>query len=98
MNLGDACDKAKTIITGERLDQYGKPEDSFQIIADYWNVFLVSKKIIIEDSYELDRVDVAEMLTLFKIAREANQHKVDNYVDAIGYLDIACSLQEQEDK
>ena len=38
--------KAPDIINGERQDQYGSPEDSFSLIADYWTTFLKSRNFI----------------------------------------------------
>lgn len=81
--------EADKIINGERQDQYGAPENSFKIIADYWTVFLQARFPQLED--ELGPEDVAEMMTLFKMARMLGQQQSrDNYLDAIGYLAIAA--------
>lgn len=79
MKRGKILDMAKEIINGERQDQYGNPENSFATIAEYWSIYLTK---------ELSDTDVALMMVLFKIAREAHQHKLDNVVDAAGYLAI----------
>lgn len=74
-------DDAKTIITSDRNNTYGEPEDIFSTIADYWTTYL---DIIITPS------DVGNMMGLFKIARiTANKLHEDSYTDAIGY--IACA-------
>lgn len=83
---------AHTIINGERQNVYGAPEDSFALIASYWNTYLRSKGLL--NAVRLDADDVALMMTLLKIAREANQHKRDNIVDAAGYLGIYGTMQE----
>lgn len=83
---------AHTIINGERQNVYGAPEDSFALIASYWNTYLRSKGLL--NAVRLDADDVALMMTLFKIAREANQHKRDNIVDAASYLGIYGTMQE----
>lgn len=93
-------DAAKTV-NGARQDQYGKAEDSFAIIADYWSTYLDSKQCF-EFTYEghgaeqreiitatLQPEDVAFMMVLFKLAREANAPKRDNRLDAAGYLALA---------
>lgn len=85
MERGKVLDKAKDIINGERQDVYGDPEDSFKVIADYWSTFLCLK---------ITSKDVALMMTLFKIAREQNQHKIDNLIDAAGYIGIAGDIEE----
>ena len=81
--------EADKIINGDRQNQYGSPEDSFQIIADLWDAYLDGK-------YEGDvgiitPLDVAHMMVLFKVARMLGQKpKRDNYIDAQGYLAIAA--------
>ena len=94
MNLGDCCDKAKAVITGERQDSYGSPEDSFYQISLYWSAYLSAK---VHD-IQLEPLDVAHMMALFKIARMQGQKpKIDNYVDAIGYLDIGGKMVADDD-
>lgn len=78
--------EASNIINGERQDSYGKPEDSFKIIAEFWTTYLN------EHGWSgLSALDVAHMMTLFKIARMLGQKPDrDNYIDAAGYLAIAA--------
>ena len=83
--LSDAID----VINGERQDQYGSPEDSFALIAEYWETYLQSNNCDVS----VDSKDVAMMMVLFKIARQANQHKRDNLVDAVGYLGILGDME-----
>lgn len=79
-------EEADKTINGERQDQYGKAEDSFKIIADYWNVYLRTKY---EINFYLCSEDIARMMTLFKMARMHGQkYSRDNWRDAIGYLAI----------
>ena len=82
---------AHKVINGERQDTYGSPEDSFTLIAHYWNTYITSKQ---KDNkpYTLTAKDISLMMALFKIAREANQAKRDNLVDAAGYIGIAADL------
>ena len=99
---GAVLKEAINTINGERQDVYGSPESSFALIASYWNTYLNSvgdfERIprSEDDSLNLTPEDVAMMMTLFKIAREANQHKRDNLVDAAGYLGIYADMQEAE--
>lgn len=83
-------EKADSIIHGDRQDQYGNPEDSFSIIADFWNVYLYEKcKWTEGDLANLNAQDVAIMMTLFKIARMfGKEWSRDNAIDACGYLAI----------
>jgi len=88
IELGSSLDEAKKIITGERQDSYGNPEDSFTLIARYWEAYLRQKTGMV---FDLTSLDTAHMMTLFKIARMQGQSpKRDNYIDAQGYLAIAA--------
>ena len=86
---GSVLAEAADVINGERQDVYGNPEDSFELIAKYWSVFLEPKF----GPVPLDGEDVAIMMALFKIAREMYQHKRDNIRDAAGYLGIYADMQ-----
>jgi len=78
--------KADECIHGERQDMYGSPEDSFQLIADYWKHYLTA---LLPVRVDLTAQDVAVMMALFKIARMSGQKfSADNAVDACGYLAI----------
>ena len=90
---GSVLAEAADVINGERQDVYGNPEDSFRLIADYWNVYL---KLTSSD-IDLRPDDVAMMMVLFKVAREDLQHKRDNIRDAAGYLGIYADMQANED-
>lgn len=88
--------EALNCVNGEREKQYGNPEDNFKRIADLWSVYLTS---IFEDVvFELDPIDVAKMMILFKIARaNGPKDKLDNYVDIIGYAACAAEIFENSE-
>ena len=98
--LGHCLDEAKNIINGERQDQYGNPEDSFALVAKYWEAYLNASEYTDEDNLkpkdlnvdiELDAKDIAHMMILFKLARcSGQQEKRDNYVDIAGYTAIVA--------
>lgn len=91
---GKLLAEALEIINGERQQQYGKPENTFGIIADFWNTYLADK--ICSDNCITPK-DVAVMMTLLKIAREANgAGKRDNLVDAAGYIGLAGDMQDAD--
>ena len=85
----DILYKVKNIVTGDRLDSYGLPKESFQRIADYWNIYLSHKK----DNIIISK-DVAMMMALFKLAREENKHKEDNIVDMLAYILLYDKVRE----
>lgn len=105
---GSILDEAKAIINGERQDQYGSPEDSFKLIASYWEVYVDSvcraanernAKLGNASTFEAPAItakDVAAMMVLSKLARQAHQHKRDNIVDAAGYLGILGDMEEKK--
>lgn len=92
---GKALLDAHGVINGERQNVYGSPEDSFALIAEYWSIYITSRPEQ-DELVVLKSSDVALMMTLFKIAREANQHKRDNIVDAAGYLGIYGDMHDEE--
>ena len=88
--------EALEVINGERQDTYGSPEDSFELIGDYWTVY-IREKFKQNPEARITPRDVALMMTLFKIAREHNQAKRDNLVDAAGYIGIASDLPHDQE-
>lgn len=85
---------AAVVINGGRQNQYGGPEDSFGLIAQRWTQFLTVRY---EANIRLSARDVALMMADLKIARELNQAKRDNLVDAAGYLGIYDDLVHGKD-
>ncbi len=85
--LGDGLE----VINGDRQDQYGSPEDSFMVIAHRWTDYL---RIRYGLKGDLSSADVAFMMADLKMARQMNQNKRDNLVDAVGYLGILDDLEE----
>lgn len=76
-------DEAKAIVCGDRDQQYGKPEDSFCVIAKLWSDYIMRY---------LDERDVAMMMILLKVARDVSgESKRDNLVDIAGYA--ACAAE-----
>lgn len=72
-----AIDEAKTLIYGERHDEYGPAAEEFRRVADGWASILGANVL---------PSDVALCMAWLKIVRESYKHKRDNIVDAIGYL------------
>lgn len=84
--------EAERVICSDRQDQYGNAEDSFDIIASYWNVYLEKRLNVKITAY-----DVARMMTLLKIARSmSNPNHLDNDIDICGYTAIAAELAYEE--
>ena len=88
----DILDLAKGVIVNDRNKTYGEPENIFPLIAEYWSTYL-RESLHDSDIYIAD-TDVAVMMALMKIARiMKSPDLIDSYVDAIGYLAIAQTLE-----
>lgn len=74
--------EAERCVCGQREQDYGTPEDSFDMIGKLWTVYL-------DYATKIDAHDVAAMMALLKIARiSENPQHMDNWVDGCGYF--AC--------
>lgn len=94
MTRKEILDAAAQIVTRDREDQYGPPEDCFAAIGNLWVAYLQACNVDID---LLDPSDVANMMILLKIARGANgKPKADNWIDIAGYA--ACGGELQGDK
>lgn len=80
----EILDAAKRIVTGDREKQYGKPEDNFAVIAEFWTTYI---------GHQISSEDVAIMMALLKIARiRSGNYKADSFVDGVGYLSLAAEI------
>lgn len=78
-------EEALRTINGERQDQYGRPENTFALIASLWSSYL---------GVDVKDENVADMMCLFKIAREkGGKGKRDNIVDLIGYAALGAEMR-----
>jgi hypothetical protein len=93
-SLGTSLHEARAVINGARQDSYGSPEDSFALIAEYWDAYL--RKL----DAPLTALDVAHLMMLFKLARcQGQAPSRDNYIDIQGYAAIAADrLLKKETK
>lgn len=85
-NRKDVLSDAETCVCGHREQDYGSPENNFQIIADLWNAYLGCERLRIR----ITAHDVAMLMALLKVARISNDGGTyDCYVDLAGYA--ACA-------
>lgn len=97
MNREEILSKAKECVCGQRVTDYGKPEDNFERIAKLWNAYLSSGLTDILDKPLINRKDVAMMMALLKIARiKSGNGSDDCYVDLAGYAACAGEIAERE--
>lgn len=94
MDRKQILDEAAKCVCGDRDEQYGSPERSFETISDLWFSYLRGRNLLRDDAY-IKEEDVAAMMVLFKMARVATgQNKADNWIDAAGYA--ACGGEVAE--
>ena len=71
--------RGQELVHGERQEEYGPPEESFNNIAKVWSAIL---------KVEVTKEQVALCMLGLKVVREANKHKPDNLDDIDGYNEI----------
>lgn len=83
MNRKETLEEALKIVTKDRQNAYGTPEDNFNCIAGLWSAYL---------GHPITAKQVAILMILLKVARaKANPDYADNYVDICGYA--ACGAE-----
>jgi hypothetical protein len=86
MTREEILDEAKRCVTGQRVQDYNNPENSFRLIAEFWHTYLSAKCVAAGVHVQLDPEDVAAMMALLKIARaSANPEHIDSWIDLVGY-------------
>jgi hypothetical protein len=85
--------EAAGLITGQRQEDYGTPEENFQRMADYANIHF---KKNLENNIPITPRQTAEYMILLKMARTINSPTRDSYVDIGGYAGIAGELANAE--
>lgn len=85
---------AKQCVCGDRNQDYGSPEKSFEMIAALWELYL-RQKCADGAGVRLTAADVGAMMCLFKLARIATGHgKADNWIDLAGYAACGGELED----
>lgn len=89
MSREDILIEAKKIVCNDRNQQYGEPEDNFEVIAKLWTAYFGRVPVV----RDISSKDVAMAMVLFKIGRAmtCQEEKTDTYIDICGYA--ACAGQ-----
>lgn len=85
----EILEAARKCVAGDRDEEYGEPEDSFDLIAQLWEPYIRAACVSPSADVEIRPQDVAILMGLLKIARAAVNDKTDNFVDLAGYA--ACA-------
>ena len=88
MKKHEVLEEAGRLISEDRQQQYGKATDNFGRIAEMWSAYA---------GINFTKADVAAMMALMKLARLANQHKDDSWIDLAGYAALGAELAEEDD-
>ena len=81
LGRADVLRQAEHMVCGHREQDYGSPEDSFNLIAKLWAAYLGMN--------DITPVDVSMMMALLKIARiGGGRATADSFIDLAGYA--AC--------
>jgi hypothetical protein len=83
-------EKATELISTTRHNDYGDAVDDFRVVAEFWTTYLKAQGC----DYALDAKDVALMMALLKLRREATHPKKDNVDDAVGYIALAFKCDQ----
>lgn len=97
MTRKDILDQALKCVNGDRDQQYGNPENSFSMIANFWMTYLSNVGALAKDGSEIyiRPQDVAAMLALLKIARIGSGNpKADNWIDLAGYAACGGEIED----
>lgn len=87
MKRAEILEAARVCVCGEREQDYGTPEDSFNLIASLWTVYT---------NVPITPKDVAMMMALLKVARIKAGDKADSFVDLAGYAACAGEIATDE--
>ena len=88
MTREEMLDKAKQMVTGQREQDYGSPENNFGRIGQLWTDYL---------GHLVTAEDVANMMILFKVARnKTGTGTEDTWVDIAGYAACGCEIATED--
>ena len=87
MQRAEILDKALSCVCGQRQEDYGTPERSFDTIASLWSVYLRTN---------VSARDVAAMLILLKVARvSSGKPHIDSWIDIAGYAACGGEIESE---
>ena len=84
IGLKSIIEEAKSIVAGDRANDYGDVNESFTRIAALWSAYTGAT---------ITPWDVAQMMILLKVSRAKTSQKRDTLVDIIGYAECASALK-----
>jgi len=92
----DVLEEALRITGGDRMADYGPPDQDFRRTAIMWEQILNTR--IKDGQLSILPQDVASCMIALKLSRQTHQSKRDNWTDIAGYARCGNLCQEQETK
>lgn len=93
MDRAEILEKARECVCESREEEYGPPENNFQVIASLWSAYMSGR---FDCPVDIEPKDVPAMLVLVKVARIASGHaKDDNWVDIAGYAACGGEIESE---
>jgi uncharacterized protein DUF6378 len=86
---------ATRLVTGERAEMYGPPEEVYRGVAQIWTGIGWNRGWLPLDQH-IQVVDVALMQEGLKLGRESRRHLFDNLADGCGYWNVLHMIYEAE--
>ena len=74
---------------GQRAEEYGPPDENFEVIANLWSAYL---------GIEVTKYDYAQLMVLAKIGRaRTGEPDFDTHTDQCGYSHLAELVKSEAD-
>jgi len=87
--------EADKLVNGRRDVEYGLPHINWGDTVEMFTAYLHGRGLLPRDKV-LDAQDGAMLMTLVKVARQANKRQRDNLVDLAGYAAVAERIEREE--
>lgn len=84
--------EAAALITGDRQQDYGTPQENFGRSADLINARFSH---LFRDGAKFSPSDIAVLMLLMKVARSVQSPKRDTFVDMAGYAALGFELSQE---
>jgi len=88
---------AAILVSEDRNATHGDKLENHRNIAILWQSYIACKALQTdEEEFELNALDVANMMELLKVARRLSGcHNIDDYIDGAGYAAVAGEIAER---
>ena len=90
MKAQNICEKAASLVSGDREQTHGDKTQNHSNIAVLFNAYMAIRP---DPAARLSALDAAHMMALLKIARtQSGSFNADDYIDLAGYAGVAGEI------